>query len=402
MSTIDSWFKPKEEDYSKWDKYKYEGTEKFDIGMVYFEISKVGGIVTVERNIKKALEKLGHKVTHYYLSTNKTKLPDTVDFDYNDKIMGYLSDSMLKETVKALNTHDFLIFNPPCPTLTKAYTTRKWQEIFKQTTVPILVVTHDPFFERYYKWLLEVKDRIGAVLAIQKKGYIPFTKYFDNLYIINHLLDLENMGSYSDIKEDLAISTSQFRVWKCVDEFVRAVPQIKYATEVYNGGIEYHYMAGSLEKRKENYKTADGKWIWDVALEHGMKYPGFVEDITLPYKRAKAAINLSTGEKYGRKTFTGVYKSLDYVQLEAMKYGAVPIVKKCSVLPGLIGEENLVIVDEDRPVESVAEKINDVVGNFDDYKPMIKRNFKLLKEQFDAVENTKKIIGIYMEEFYEK
>jgi len=246
--------------------------------------------------------------------------------------------------------------------------------------------------EKYYPWLLEVKDYITGINAIQKKAYDPFLPHFDNVIISNHFFDLTDMGEYKDMKEDLVICPHQFKTWKHIDKFVTAVPQIKHKVEIYNGGIEYHYMSGT--KRKEKYKNAKGEWIWDKAVEHGMEYKGFVDDISIPYKRCKAIIDLSVGELGSKLSKQHNYKSLNQVPLLAMKYGAVPIVRDYSLLPDIITEDNVVLVDEKDLINSAAKTVNEVIDNFDSYDDMIKRNFKLLKKHYNRVDNAKKLLSL--------
>jgi hypothetical protein len=150
-------------------------------------------------------------------------------------------------------------------------------------------------------------------------------------------------------------------------------------------------MSGSLEKRKQKYKNKDGEWIWDKAIEQGMDYKGFVDDIKPAFKRAKAVIDLSVGE-LGSKLGDG-YRSLNYVPIEAMKYGAIPVVRKHSLINGMVTKDNVILVEEGDLIGETAKKVNEAVGNFDSYKDMIENNFFLLKVYHDRKENTSKILG---------
>ena len=259
-----------------------------NIAQLCFQISKVGGIATVARELKGGLEDLGHKCTNYYVSPNKQLLPDPPE--YCDETIGYLTDDLYKDAMTRLADADLFIFNPPCPTKTKAYNYFEWKNFYADFDCPKIIVPHDPYLERNYPWLLDVKEHIDGVACVQKKAYTPMREYFHNITITNHYLNLQGMGAYKDMKEDLIISPHQFKTWKHIDKFISAVPKIQYGVEIYNGGIEYHYMSGM--KRKEKYKNKEGEWIWDKALEQGMTYHGFVDDIITPFKRAKCVIDL--------------------------------------------------------------------------------------------------------------
>jgi len=107
------------------------------VNMIMFQITKVGGIATGQRQLKKALQELGHDVTHYFLSNNKSILPKSIPhLEFVDEILGYMNDKMLDNAINKLKDADLLIFDPPCPTITKSYTTRRWQEFYKNTELP--------------------------------------------------------------------------------------------------------------------------------------------------------------------------------------------------------------------------------------------------------------------------
>jgi len=361
------------------------------IAQCIFQISKVGGIATVARELKGGLEDNGHECVNYFVSSNKQVLPDPPSFC--DKTIGYMTEKLFQDAIDTLKGTDLFVFNPPCPTLTKAYTSRKWQSFFTDFSQPKLIVPHDPYLMSHYKWLLEVKEHIDGVACVQKKAYDPMKEHFFKIEIINHPMNLQNIGFYDDEKEDLVICPHQFKTWKHIDKFISAVPQITYGSEIYNGGIEYHYMSGT--KRKEKYKNSEGEWIWDKAIAHGMKYLGFVDDITSAYKRAKCVIDLSVGELGSRLSKVSKYRSLNYVPLEAMMYGAIPVVREYSLLSDIITKDNVVLVDESDLVNSTAKKVNEVIENYESFTDMISRNHDLLRKFYDRKENAKKLLDIF-------
>ena len=88
------------------------------------------------------------------------------------------------------------------------------------------------------------------------------------------------------------------------------------------------------------------------------------------------------------------YKSVNYSVLECMKYGGIPIVRNKSLVDGLITKENVIIVDEENIVNSISEKVNFVMKNFNIFSEMKEKNFDLLKREFDHVMITKKYIDL--------
>lgn len=360
--------------------------------------------------MKIGLQSLGHEVKDYYISLNTQRLSDEPFFD---KTLGFMTNKMLDDFKNEMKDKDLLIFIHPCPTKTKAFDSERWMECYK-TGKPTIVIVHDPFIDQYYKWFLQVKQYVTGIACIQRKGYDAIKKYFENVVITNHFLDLTGMGLYEEKKEDLVISPHQFKTWKYIDIFIRSIPLFECDSEVFNGGIEYHYMSGSMEKRKEKYKDSNGNWIWEEAIKAGMKYRGHVTDqeITSAFQRSKAVIDLSVGELGNKLSKLSIpsrqlslfeptvattelsYKSLNYVPLEAMKYGAIPIVRNYSLLDGIVTEENVVVVDEDNLVENTALAINDVILSWDAYEDMRKKNFTLLKTHYNNEENAKKLLKL--------
>ena len=375
-----------------------------------FEVSKTGGIETVFRELQKGLLSLGHSVSSCFLSMH-TKDPQSKSYPSGfTKVINFKEH--LCEFQSMASDSDLVIFVNQCPTIAEIGNDKTWLECYK-TGKPTIPITHDPFMSKYYPHFLEAKPYITGVACIQRKSYDVMSKHFDNCVITNHFLDLSPMGSYREQKENLCISPSQFKTWKYIDQFIRAIPLLENTkTEVFNGGIEYHYMSGSLEKRKEKYLNPNGTWIWDEALKHGMNYRGFVTaaEITTAFKRAKSVIDLSVGElgnKLSKETSSAQttlfsaaptlrpYRSLNYIILEAMLYGAIPVCRKHSLLDGIIGEENVALVSEDHLVEGTACAINDINKNFDFWaSEMVPKNHKLLRDHYDNVTNTKKLLGL--------
>ena len=77
-----------------------------------------------------------------------------------------------------------------------------------------------------------------------------------------------------------------------------------------------------------------------------------------------------------------------------MKYGCIPIVRDYSLLPGIVTEKNVVLVDESNLIPSVSQKVNEVIGNYSSYTDMIKRNQALLKKYYDRKDNAQKLLNL--------
>jgi hypothetical protein len=110
------------------------------------------------------------------------------------------------------------------------------------------------------------------------------------------------------------ISMQTFKGWKHVDDLVRAIPHVSKNTRklMAGGGIEHNYMT-SVDKCKPQYFVSEekdpdinpihyGRKIWDVALEHGMEWLGYLrqERIRFLLRQSKVVIDPSWSVAYAK------------------------------------------------------------------------------------------------------
>lgn len=352
------------------------------IGLITFDISKIGGIETYRRNITYGLEKLGHEPINVFVTNTKTK-PNIEGYDV---VLGYITDDLLKEYKKYMEDMDALIFIHPNPHNTKSFSSDKWKECYIEK--PTLVCLHDVFLLDYNRPILGMLDKINCFISVQPKSSYLIKQFTNQVIETGHPIDLTDAGLYDEYKEDLVILPNQFRSWKHNDIFVRSVPYIdsNIKKEVYSSGIEYHKMSG--KKRNPAYGN-----IWDVAIDKGMIYKGHVnnEEKELAFKRSKCVVNMATFENYN-KYKDKIFGAIDYTQFESMKYGSIPIGRRINIDSGLVTEDNILVVNESDIERSLASNINDVVNNWDSYKDMRMRNLELLKK-YDATKVVNKMLN---------
>jgi len=404
------------------------------IAINLFDISKIGGIMTVHTELKNGLQKNGHVVDDYWISLNTTRLPERTSLPEEMRkctgILGFLKSEWITEYKRKMEEYDIIIFTHPCPTEASCES-RKWQELYIPEKRNI-VIWHDPIWKDHYPWIQEVFPKIDKIACIQEKAYyslVPEIKapvrksrsLFDddndvpqeikpihpNIIICNHPLNLDNMGLYKDKKEKMVLSSQFFfKAWKNVDKFIRAIPQINgdINVEISGLGTDYYYMAGSEKNRAKmgnKFKNSNDEYIWDVAIKHsgfrhiiGMGASGgktqasksVVEDA---FVRAKCVVDLSVGES-GTKTG---YRSMNYVVLEAIKYGCVPIVRMQSILEKIWSPLDFYIVEEPDLVNSTARAVNEICNNFENYEQMIFGSQKKLKEYYSNEIVAQKVIS---------
>jgi len=357
------------------------------IALNLFWIEQVGGILTYHKNLSSGLQELGHSVDSFFISLNKKKLQQKYNsrgFIFEDfkSVLGFEQDQWIDEYKKTMENYDVVIFTIQCPTL-KSHVTERWAQCYN-ISPKIISVFHDPYLKSRYPWIRGVFDNISKYVCVQEKSYIVvrnsfgLTKPKGTVELIRHPMDLSDMGVYKEQKENLIMTAQQFKSWKRVHLFIKAIPEIKkqfpeLQIEVYGDGIERSKMSG--KKRSEKYKDLNG-WFWDNAINAGMQYKGFVSDEELigAYKRSKIFIDMSLGED-GYKTH---YPNINYSALEAMKYGNVIIA--ANVLPKIFEpQKHYLSVDEKHISESLLHNVSDALVDDSD---VITNNFQTLKEHF--------------------
>ena len=358
-------------------RFKRRGEGSMKIALNLFDISKIGGIKTYVDHLKYGLEELGHTAEECYISCNKKSI--TPKYGY-DKVLGFMTDDMLKEYHKAMEEYDLIIFIHPNPHNNKSFNSLRWKDCYEEN-VPIIVALHDSFLDKYNTEILKMMDKIKGFAPVQPKATYAIKKYTNQYIETKHPLILKGSELYDSKKEDLVIQANQFRSWKCNDIFIRAIPFIdpKIQKEVYSSGIEQCKMAGV--KRNPKYGN-----IWEDGIKAGMQYEGDVSDINIQgaFKRSKCIINMATLER--RKIFENLISgSIDYTQLEAMKYGSIPIGRQHNIDSGMLTSENIITLkgNDISPV-LLADKVNEVIYNWEGYKNMRTNNLKYLKENYDS------------------
>jgi len=267
---------------------------------------EISGTRTFHSELVKGFKQLDHDTISVSISRNKKILNEEKikkKYNYIDIVMGYETDEMLKKYNDLITNFDpdLVIFSIPCPNKTKSYTTKKWQEIYKLSGKRCYPVFHAP--KEPVNWIADVKEYIIGLAAVQDKGVIGIEniKELNNVpyRIIDFPINFTDSGLYTNLKEKCCISTHRMVGWKHVDLQIRAIPYIDCPMYITGSEIEYHYMSGSLEKRKEKYKNEKGEWIWDKALESGnLKHLGILprKELISLFKKAMCSVDMSIGE----------------------------------------------------------------------------------------------------------
>jgi|SRR3990167_765830 len=398
------------------------GDNKMRIAVNLFLITKIGGIETGHNTIVDAFRRLGHEVDTFFISENKKYLKTMYGCKY---AVGYMSDGQRQQYSEMMNKYDLIVFSHPCPIKNSSYNTTLWQHCYNSISKPIIVIWWENQWQRRYAWIKDVMPRISLNVATQEKAF-NVMQQFPNVAFVRHPTDLTGMGEYTEQKQDMVISPHQFKSWKFVDQFIRGIPRMRCSKEVYGDGIELAFMRGEYRKQRDvyldktlsdeekatklgikvgtmrdrteniiRYSNPDGSWIYETAIASNTKFFGYVEHSTVQeaMRRAKACVDLSIGEGSSQndlKTFVNI----NYAVLEAMKYGAVPIVRKYAVIKDLTDNDNVVVVDEAYLIDSTVGAVNDVIENFSSYRSLIRRNHEMLRKNFDHVAAARKYLEL--------
>lgn len=335
-----------------------------EVCLLSFEYSGIGGIARWEKDLKWGFEQIGVEVDHI--------------------------EDINKESYDSLPDHDYYILNQPCPwkdrKLSDEEQDRWWLNIYDEIKDSVVVAAfHDPYWERYYDWANEAlpMDVAIAVQDIVRESLTSFTAA--PVGMIRHPLR-HDRGELIHDKEDIIMSACMFKGWKNVDHFIHEVPFMDLESHVHGKGIEYHYMSGSMEKRKSQYRDEETyEWIWDRAEDSGkMTYKGFteLEELWETYRSARFAVDFSHS-----KNWEGV---INYTQLEPMIYGAIPIVYQDTV--------NKFIEDQVFTVHS-HEDLPELVNNIENEKldGMREDNYNWVIENFGADNIAQEYVDLFKE-----
>lgn len=324
--------------------------------MPHYLINDYGGITNSTEGLIRGLTALGHTVHPVLLEwkpfgsyRTETK-PDYGDSESEtgmsmeqrggyffgaSRRFGYKgATSMWKQLVAE---YDLVFWQVPVPTQTADNRgNHEWLELY-DINVPQIAHIHDGNIESI-PWISAVAPLwkgIGCVHSCALKSTQKFLPLPMSLCPSPQWNIEERMAGGFDCRQrDGWLSLQTFKAWKRVADIVRAVPFMERGPKLLaGGGIERYYMT-SPDKVKPAYvwkptdkdydKSFRNKTIWQVAVEHKMKYLDFIgnEERDSILCRRVALIDASWSEKYA---LHGAH--VNRVVIDALICGAVPIMR---------------------------------------------------------------------------
>jgi hypothetical protein len=120
------------------------------------------------------------------------------------------------------------------------------------------------------------------------------------------------------------LSCQTFKSWKRVQDLLNAVPHMSTGISkiMAGGGIQQRYMT-SLDKCPPRYMI-NGKRIWDVAIDHGMKYLGWITDEERDGLLLRNGCLVDSSWRRRAGTFGAHYNR---TAVDAIRCGAVPVAR---------------------------------------------------------------------------
>jgi|TARA_R110002020_G_scaffold123057_2_gene279056 glycosyltransferase involved in cell wall biosynthesis len=190
-----------------------------------------------------------------------------------------------------------------------------------------------------------------------------------------------------------------FKGWKHVDDLVRAIPHLpsSFQKRMAGGGIEHNYMT-SKDKCKENYFVSPerdpdieyqhhGKKIWDVALQYGMEWHGYLTEaqVRQHLREVKCIIDPSWSVAYSK-----IGDHFNRVIVDGIIEGAIPIARNYGVATNEEGEgevfkpsENYMMVPHDATPQEFASVIIETINLNQDWVEDIQENNRKLLQHFE-------------------
>ena len=373
--------------------------KKLNVLGVFFNEADVGGINTVILGLKDGFKKAGHNFDYLHVTPNgklrnldKTRIHGKryvrlsgEQFGYKNPIDVYKYRKMVSEN------YDFVIFLNSCPHFTKhsGGDDRTWQRLYK-VDKPVFVIFHDNMWDRYYEWLVEVKDYIDAsfytVTNASKESLINFP---GNHTFMPIPLSTDKANLYK-VKKDNIIWLPQWKRWKGIVPFIKQVDKIKYDVDMYNIGLYYYNIKKDMSDLW--HKAVNKDYYDDVVHNKKSKMTNY--SLVLPevvqhvLRSAGASIDIS-----GSAGSAMVKAQTTCAMIEPMLYGTVSIVYK-----DIIEDPRSLLYQRDDLVypvnsaESIARDVNALMGDKKLRRKLAKNAFEYAMKYNNSKDIVEKII----------
>lgn len=303
--------------------------------LLLYDIQDMGGIINTQEALYQGFLELGHKVAvrrlEWKLEATKTKedltpggevepslLGGTMDQRYGNRTIkhfAYKGKENLKRWYEFASKFDLIIWQTPVAPRSKSNSGNlDWIELYKVPVKQVLYI-QDGNMWKTYPYINEITKYVRGGAGTQLCAYNTLERLpIPRAFIPPPQIDIAKRIALADKRtkeRDGWLCLQTFKAWKHVDSVVRAIPYMDdYSKLLAGGGIEQRYMT-SKTKVKDHYRVVRsldpdcalkdrGRPIWDVAVEHGMDYLGFISSVKRDklLLKVKALLDPSWSQSY--------------------------------------------------------------------------------------------------------
>jgi glycosyltransferase involved in cell wall biosynthesis len=332
--------------------------------ITFYDLNDLGGIINNQEGLIAGLRALGHDVTVRKLvwktevrtarSGKGDKIHGEMDLLYDqrsgwtwtgDRVFAYKGTRNLKRWKEFASRFDLIIWQIPVPSKAKANLGNlDWLELY-DVNVPQVAYVHDGNLRDGAPHIYAIQHHLSGVIGVHPCAYHALASVpLPRAMAFSPQMNIEQRIKEADsaLKERTGFFSLQtFKGWKHVEDLVRAIPHMNRNIKpriIAGGGIQWYYMT-SPDKTKPAFRVnvaddpdccvADvGKRIWDLALEYGMEYLGYVhnEQREDTLQSVRLLVDPSWSTKYAK-----VGDHFNRVVVDALIAGAVPVARNLGI-----------------------------------------------------------------------
>jgi glycosyltransferase involved in cell wall biosynthesis len=325
--------------------------------ITFFDINNLGGIINHTEQLIYGLKEIGHEVEMAQLLHKKTvsgtRCRDLSKFSDGallpvsqssgwlwpkENRWAYEGEENLKKWLEYTSKFDVVLWQTPVPTKQQDNKgNMDWVNLYGGSALNFAVI-HDGNFQKAIPHINYVKEHFSGLICVHPCAYhgsqidIPKTMIF-NPQEIDMMKVIQLQSTWSERKTGF-IAPQTFKAWKHVDDLIFAIPYAKVSQKlVAGGGIEHCYLT-SKYKCKPQYMYEDGSRAWDVALQYGMEFLGYLTapEVTERLQTLRTLVDPSWSINY-----SSVGDHFNRVVVDAMINGCVPIARNLGMSTNIQG-----------------------------------------------------------------
>ena len=388
-----------------------------------YGINSPGGIINHNENLISGFKLQGHHVDFVELvwreSIKEKTTKDKTGYEHRgsgipvhqgkgwlfpkNSRFPYKGNFNLRRWKEYVAEYDLIVWQIPVPTKQRDNEgNTDWLALYDlPNRIKQVAVIHDGNMQKSYPWISQISHHLDGLACVHPCAYHGAAVLDVPRALILNPQDITTINDKPDwrSRKNGFISMQTFKGWKHVDDLVRAIPHLPESFEkrMAGGGIEHNYMT-SKDKCKENYFVSPerdpdiayqhhGKKIWDVALQHGMEWYGYLteEKIRENLRQVKCIIDPSWSVAYAK-----IGDHFNRVIVDGIIEGAIPIARNYGVATNEEGEgevfkpsENYMMVPHDATPQEFASVIIETINLNQDWAEDIQENNKKLLQHFE-------------------